>query len=57
MPDPVGAMTRVCSPSAMASQAWACAGVGSAKVPENQRRVSGPKRSREVTLSACQVRH
>ena len=45
LPDPVGAMTRVLSPSAMADQACACAGVGSAKVPVNQFRVSGLNRA------------
>ena len=35
LPDPVGAMTSVLSPSAMADQACACASVGAAKVPVN----------------------
>ena len=43
-PDPVGAITKVWSPSAMASQACDWAGVGVAKVPVNQRRVAGANR-------------
>ena len=35
LPEPVGAMTSVLSPSAIAVQACACAGVGAAKVPAN----------------------
>ena len=38
LPDPVGAITRVLSPSAMASQASACAVVGAAKVLVNHSR-------------------
>ena len=45
LPDPVGAMTRVFSPSAMAYHASACAAVGAAKVPVNHSRVSGLKRA------------
>ena len=48
LPDPVGAMTSVLSPSAMAFQAWACAGVGAAKVPVNHSRVSGLKRRQRI---------
>jgi hypothetical protein len=40
LPDPVGAMTRVLSPPAMAAQACAWAAVGSTNVPANQSRVS-----------------
>ena len=43
-PDPVGAMTRVLSPSAMAFHACAWAGVGSWNVPVNHSRVSALKR-------------
>ncbi len=45
LPEPVGAMTRVLSPSAMADQACACAAVGSAKVPVNHSRVSALNRA------------
>ena len=45
LPDPVGAMTRVFFPPAMASHASACAAVGAANVPVNHSRVSGLKRS------------
>ena len=48
LPEPVGAMTRVLSPSAMAAQAWACAAVGAAKVPANHSRVSALKRAERV---------
>ena len=40
LPEPVGAMTSVLSPSAMADHASACAAVGAAKVPVNHSRVS-----------------
>ena len=50
LPDPVGAMTRVLSPSAMAFQACACAGVGSTKVPANHSQVSALKRSSELLV-------
>lgn len=43
-PDPVGAMTSVLSPSAMAAQALAWAAVGAAKVLVNQSRVSALNR-------------
>ena len=58
LPDPVGAITRVLSPLAMADQAWACAGVGCTKVPANQLRVSGLNRSNawgELTRPDCQA--
>ena len=44
LPEPVGAMTSVLSPSAMADHACACAGVGSANVPVNHSRVSALNR-------------
>ena len=44
LPEPVGAMTSVLSPSAMADHASACAAVGAAKVPVNHSRVSALKR-------------
>ena len=44
LPDPVGAMTSVLSPSAMADQASAWASVGAAKVPANHSLVSGLNR-------------
>ncbi len=50
LPEPVGAMTSVLSPSAMADHAWACAGVGSANVPVNQSRVSALNRARGLVL-------
>ena len=40
LPEPVGAMTSVLWPSAIADQASACAGVGAANVPANQSRVT-----------------
>ena len=46
LPEPVGAMTSVLSPSAIAAHAWAWAGVGSAKVPANHSRVSALNRAR-----------
>ncbi len=55
LPEPVGAITRVSFPSAIASQARACAGVGAGKVPANQRRVSGENRS-TLTCLACHRR-
>ena len=58
LPDPVGAITRVSSPSAMESHARACAVVGSAKVPVNHCLVSALKRSRGsggLTLLECQA--
>ena len=45
LPEPVGAMTSVLSPSAMAAHACACAGVGATKVPANHSRVSALKRA------------
>ena len=48
LPEPVGAITSVWSPSAMDSQAWAWASVGAVKVPPNQRRVAGANRSSGV---------
>ena len=45
LPDPVGAMTSVLSPSAMADQACACASVGAAKVPVNHSLVSALNRA------------
>ena len=45
LPEPVGASTSVCSPEAMAGQPWACGGVASAKVVENQARTGAEKRS------------
>ncbi len=45
LPDPVGARIRVWSPEAMAGQPWACGGVASAKVVENQARTGSEKRS------------
>jgi len=44
-PEPVGAMTSVLPPSAIADHASACAAVGAAKVPVNHSRVSALKRS------------
>ncbi len=45
-PDPVGATTRVFSPSAIASHARVCAGVApEGNAPPNQARVAGEKRS------------
>jgi len=49
LPDPVGAMTRVLLPSAMASQASACAGVGAAKVVLNHSRVVALNRPNAVS--------
>ncbi len=46
LPEPVGAMTRVLAPSAMADHASAWAGVGDSKVPVNHSRVSAVKRAR-----------
>ena len=46
LPDPVGATTRVSCPAAMASQAAACAAVGSANASRNQVAASGEKRRR-----------
>ncbi len=40
LPEPVGAMTSVWSPPAMAAHASACAAVGAANVPVNHSRVS-----------------
>ena len=45
LPEPVGATTRVSSPSAIAAQACACAAVGAGKVAPNQSRVSGLNRA------------
>ena len=45
LPDPVGAMTSVLSPSAMADHACACASVGAAKVPVNHSLVSALNRA------------
>src|SRR5699024_11634070 len=39
LPDPVGAMTAVCSPLVMLHHALACAWVGAVKVSVNQARV------------------
>jgi hypothetical protein len=39
----VGAEISVCSPVAIAGQAWTWAGVGSAKAWENQSRTRGAK--------------
>ena len=44
LPEPVGAITSVLSPSAMADHASACAAVGAAKVPVNHSRVSALNR-------------
>ena len=52
MPDPVGAMTRVWSPSAIAFQAWDWAGVGATNVPVNHSRVSALKRSSGSSVRA-----
>src|SRR4051812_42666839 len=49
LPEPVGAMTSVSRPSAMASHAPVCAAVGSANDDSNHARVAGEKRSRVVT--------
>src|SRR6202007_885509 len=52
LPDPVGAIPRVLLPSAMASQASACAAVGAAKVLPNHSLVIGlnrPSGSRVLT--------
>ncbi len=45
-PCPVGALTRTCSPRAMAGQARSCASVGAAKRPPDHRRISGWKSCR-----------
>ena len=45
LPDPVGAMTRVLSPSAMADQASACAAVGASNVPVNHSALSALNRA------------
>ena len=55
LPEPVGAMTSVLSPSAMADQASACAVVGAAKVPVNHSRVSALNRPSGSTGSAAVV--
>ena len=63
LPDPVGAMTRVFSPRPMALQAWAWAGVGSAKAAANQALVAslkpastGPSSGRQAgILPSCLV--
>src|SRR3984957_20225933 len=52
LPDPVGAITRVLWPSAMAAQASACAVVGAAKVVLNHSRVIAPNRPRASDGSA-----
>ena len=52
LPDPVGAMTSVLSPSAMADHASACAAVGAAKVPVNHSRVSALKRPSDCVIPA-----
>ena len=51
-PDPVGAMTRVLSPLAMASHASVWAAVGAANVPVNHSRVSSLKRASGAAGSA-----
>lgn len=43
LPLPVGALTRTCSPLAMAGQARSCASVGAANRPSNHLRTSGWK--------------
>src|SRR5690606_39624779 len=40
LPDPVGAMTSVCSPAAMARHAPSWASVGAGKAPSNHSRVA-----------------
>src|ERR1700758_5351281 len=58
LPEPVGAITSVLLPSAMADQASACAGVGAAKVPVNHSRVAALKGVNgsgvELTCPSCQ---
>ena len=46
LPEPVGATTSACCPSATASQAPSCAAVAPSNAPVNQSRVAGEKPSR-----------
>src|SRR5690606_15109827 len=52
LPDPVGAHSNVCSPRAIGSHAWACAGVGSAKEDSNHDRTGDVNLSRAVVPTA-----
>ena len=49
LPEPVGAEISTCSPVAIAGQACAWAGVGSANAPVNQSRTPGLKKESVIT--------